>query len=366
MNDAKMKTVEQILSDQYDTMLEDIEKDKTNVEKVEIPEKAGSEAVETHETTETEEESGNDLELKQEEVISDESEEEPEYDLPPPERWQQEWKDIYNELPPKAKKLFAEDLFKPMQRSYTQATQQIAEMRKKIEPVMEILEKHGSVFEKAGMSPIEALRRQAAWAVHMQEVGVEQGLRDMQKSFGMNGAPGQDQDFDDEFMTPTEKRLKSELDALKQWKQQSEQRMQPPTPEQRAAMAQFQQAQHDLQKFVSEQKDGKPLHPHVEKVAPQIAGLLKGGLIKKVNEYGEPISFYNQIKQAYKMACDLDPSIKSASATANRQRQVDKAKAAQDVSVVTTTPSRTTEQIPTMSLSDRVEAEFERLSRRAS
>jgi hypothetical protein len=115
--------------------------------------------------------------------------------------------------------------------------------------------------------------------------------------------------------------------------------------------------------FINEQKDGKPAHPHVEKVAPAIVGLIRGGLVPPVNEYGQPIPVRDQLARAYKMACDMDASIRPASTPKNHSRQVAKARAAGSVGVVAKSPAGQAD-VPERSIQEDLEATFERLSRR--
>jgi hypothetical protein len=212
-----------------------------------------------------------------------------------------------------------------------------------------------------GINPAEAFRRQMAWASHLARVGPEQGMKDMAASYGMESAqPGQEE----QYLTPVERSLQTRVDQLTDAVQGQQLHSQ---NEQQAANDQFQKARFNevqvgLQTFINEQKDGKPAHPHVEKVAPAIAGIIRGGLVNQANEYGQPVPVRDQLAQAYKMACDMDPSIRSAAV--GNVGQVARAKAAQKIGVVTNNPV-TGEPIETQSVSERIEDLYDKLNRRA-
>ena len=330
------------IADQYDALeaessgMEETETEITEDAEVEVSAEEAEETTEELETEQVEEQVTEDTDLEeQQEVIA---EEEPEYNEPPPERWTQDMRDIYSKLPPDAREMMVENVYKPMQREYTKSTTELSNMRKGLEPLMQMMEQHRGAFERSGMSMQEAIQRQTAWAAHFLDVGAEQGLKDMSASYGFGE---RDDSNGDEYMTPVERQLKQQQDRieqrLNQQDQASEKRTQTETEE--GMQRRYQEAQRSLHQFANEQKDGKLVHPHVEKVAPQIAGLLKSGLVTQVDDYGQPVPFDIQLTQAYKMACDMNPSIKTVAASKLNKRQVERAKTAQSVDVVTTLPS---------------------------
>jgi hypothetical protein len=158
--------------------------------------------------------------------------------------------------------------------------------------------------------------------------------------------------------------MKTRLETLEQQVTHSQQAVQQQQVQQQQAVQQqrYQEVQSGLIDFINEQKDGKPAHPHIETVAPQITGLLRGGLIPATNEYGQAVPVRDQLAAAYKMACDMNPSIKTASGRSN-QRQVAKVKAAEGVGVVAKSPASQTRQREG-NISDDLSATFDSLSRR--
>ena len=373
MRNEEGKSLEDAISDTFDTMVaeEEIEAETTeteteNVEEVEVS------AEETEERTE--EDAPEEIKAEGDEVTLDSEgdeivvEAEAEYDEPAPERWSADMKEVYDRIPPEARKLMVEKVFKPMQRQYTESTTEMKQMREKIAPVMKIMEEYGGAFSDVGANPVDAIRRQAAWAAYFVKHGAEKGMTEMAKSFGVKGfTDGQAQDAEEEYMTPVERRLSAQVEnvtsLLNQQQQTSAQRSK--QQQQDNAQARYKSVHTELQSFINEQKDGKPLHPHVEKVAPQIAGLMKSGLVTQVDESGQPVPFKAQIGQAYKMAVDMNPSLRSAITPQSRQRQVAKVKAAQNVGVVTTLSSSRADDSPQLTTSDAVEKAFNQLERRS-
>jgi hypothetical protein len=329
----------------------------------EVDEEVASETDEEGEPEEAEE--GEDEPLTEEETQEQEMAEAEDsgYTEPAPERWPNEIKEVYNSLPPEARKAMLEGIYKPMQASYTRTTQELAQERKRIEPVQEILEQYRNDFERMGVEPTEALRRQMAWASHFARVGSEQGLRDMAAAYGHDNTQVTGQQ-EEEYLTPMERAMKTRLDTLEQtFTQQQQSQAQQAEAQQQAMMQQrYNEVQQGLQDFISEQKDGKPAHPHIETVAPQISGLLRGGLIPASDEYGQPIPVRDQLATAYQMACNMNPALRTASGRSN-QRQVARARSAESVGVVAKSPASQT-SVREGSISDDLSATFDSLSRR--
>ncbi len=91
-----------------------------------------------------------------------------------------------------------------------------------------------------------------------------------------------------------------------------------------------------------------------------MAGLIRGGLVTRTDQYGQGVPYRDQVAQAYKLACDMNPAIASAT---NNAGQVSRAKAA-NKGVVTKVPGRQIE-VEELSLSDDIEATYDKLARKA-
>jgi hypothetical protein len=329
------------------------------------------ETVETgddYEGVEASDESDYDAEEHQE--ISEELQEEiqdaadSDYNEPAPERWPDEMKEVYNSQPPAVRQAMLENLYKPMQRRYTEATQQLSEMRKTVEPMLNSLNQHQEVFQRMGVNPQQVFETQMAWAAHLQRVGAEQGLKDMAQAYGVGGEQPIGQG--DELLTPFERAMKQQVEGLQQQVAGFQQHQQ--QTETQAQQQQFnaykQEIETGLQTFINEKtNDGKPKHPHVEQVASNIAGIIRGGLIKRTDDYGQPVPIRDQLAQAYDMACNLDPSIRPPVG----RRQASRASAAQKVDVVSSVPAgRGQAEDDEMDISSFIEKTYDSLSRRSA
>jgi hypothetical protein len=297
-----------------------------------------------------------------EEEIAQGEDDQVEYNEPAPERWPEELKTAYNALPPQAKQMMLEQVYKPMQRQYTESTQQMAEQRKALEPMLQTLNQHAQDFESAGINPVEAFNRQMAWSAHFAKVGPEQGARDLAKAYGQ--ATGQEADKKDIYLTPVEKAQQREIDAMKRQLQDVGQmtQQQQEQAQQRAMQERQMQVRNTITAFANETRDGKPTHPHVEKVSAQMAGLIKGGLVARTDEYGQPVPYSQQLGQAYKMACEMDPSIRSVRDTRTRKEQVARASAA-NREVVSKSPSQDVNVENTGSLHDSISDLYDKMDR---
>ena len=256
-------------------------------------------------------------------------------------------------------------IYKPMQASYTQATQELAGMRQSVQPMLETLQQHQNVFERLGVNPVEAFRTQMAWSAHLAQVGPEQALKDMAAAYGVQADKLAEKDgISDEYLTPFERQMKAQVEAQNQQLQglMGTLQQQQESQTQQQQMARYQEVQQGLNDFISEQKDGKPAHPHIEKVAPAIAGLIRGGLVRSTNEYGQPLNVRDQVAQAYEMAVNMDPALRTASSPPN-SGQVQRNKAARSVEVVAKSPASSV-NVPNQSLTADLDEVFDELNRR--
>lgn len=358
--ESDSKSLNEVLEEQWDEM--EASEETTDEELDAAEQKAETQEHEAEAEADAEETSG---EEESKEELKEEIKEaaESDYNEPAPERWPEDIQKVYNGLPPEARKAMLEGIYKPMQRSYTQATQELSQMRNQFNPVLETMEQHRPVFQHAGVDPVQAFQTQMAWAAHLQRVGPEQGLLDMQQAYGVGTQKPEGQE---PYLTPTERAFKQQIDALQQQVAGQQNQFQQTSEQQQQAQiaAQRNEIQQNLNTFINEKtEDGNLAHPHVERLASNIAGIIRGGLVSKADEYGNPISMRDQLASAYSMACNLDPSTRTQPVNTG---QADLAKAAQKVDVVTKHPAAhvaTDDDIP---MSDFIEKQWERMSRRSA
>ena len=367
--ETESENLNDVIANTFDELEAQGESVETDEPEVEVSAEDTTEVVEaeqedTEEITEeveaSEKTEGNEVTEELQEEIQEAADSD--YNEPAPDRWADDIKEVYNALPPHARKAMLEGIYKPMQRSYTQSTQELAQMRSQIQPMLEAAEHYRGDFERMGVNPVEAFRTQLAWAAHLHKVGAEQGLRDMSQAYGLGDKPSGGQE-NDEYLTPTERALKKQVTDLEQ-KISGTQK----TIEERNAAevahrqnAYKQEVQSTLHQFVTEKtEDGSLKHPHMKSVANGVAGILRGGLVKNTDDYGQPVSVYDQIAQAYHMACNLNPATRTL---APKKRQVSNAKSAQKVSVVTKHPA-TEQSSEGMPMSSFIEKTYDELAGR--
>ena len=169
------------------------------------------------------------------------------------------------------------------------------------------------------------------------------------------------------YLTPVEKAQQARLDRIEGQLQTRDQQDQ---QRQQQNLQQYQQQRQDavrnsISAFANEMQDGKPTHPHLEKVSVQMAGLIKGGLVHRTNEYGQPIPYEQQLGQAYQMACEMDPSIRGLRDTRTRKEQVAKVTAASR-DVVSKTPGSDADMSDDRPLGESISDLYDKLDRSAA
>lgn len=250
-----------------------------------------------------------------------------EYNEPPLERWPNEWKEAYNALPSSAKKHFMEG-FKHMQRSHNERMQQIAHMRRSIEPYLNVVQRHQEAFQRMGVAPEVAFEQQLAWAAHIQQVGMEQGLKDWAAAHRIDPAMlAQQQQAEDEgYWTPNERKLLEENRAVTEKLSQVEQALQGLAHQEaaKAQAARVQEVSSHLQHFLSEtDSEGHPAHPHIDRVKGEMSRMIQTGYIPAVDEQGNRIPDYHRLKMAYERAVYADPELRATLAQSNASSNIE-------------------------------------------
>jgi len=293
----------------------------------------------------------------------------PVYNEPAPQRWPAEIANVYNALPAAAKQAMMEGFYKPMQRQYTQATQELADARRTVEPLVQSLSQFRADFERAGIDPLTAFNRQMQWSARIAQVGPEQGIRELAKSYGVKlETLAVDPNQSQEYLTPFERSMKEKFEFFDNFIANSQQSaaQQAQERETQALNYRYAEVQSGLHEFINEQtQDGRPAHPHVEALAPLIAGLLRENKIPEVDNFGRPIPVPLRLEYAYNTALDIASKVGGAAPQSTNQRQVQRAKAARDVGVVTKIPSGKQEPAD-KSWGEEVEDVYDALARRVS
>jgi hypothetical protein len=214
-----------------------------------------------------------------------------------------------------------------------------------------------------GVNPVEAFQTQMAWISHLNKVGAEQGIRDMALAYGVGEKPKAGQE---EYLTPTERGFKQQVADLTAKINEQSDTTKKFTDTQRndQITAQQNEVKSHLDTFINEKTDdGKLAHPHVEKVASNIAGILRGGLIPKADEYGNAIPMRDQLQKAYTMACNLDPALRTPAPNPRQATLIDKTDKSQ---VVAKTPAGQVDTTVDEPIGSFIEKEWERLDAKSA
>lgn len=220
-----------------------------------------------------------------------------------PHTWPAEWKETFNKLAPEAKAISLQmNAF--MEQGFQKKMGMLGKKGRELDSIERAVKPHMDRLHRAGLAPEIAIQRALAWDLHIQQNGA-QGLADMAKAYGFDPAQIQPQG-EQEYMTPTERSLKKQLEAVLQQVNGFQQNQNQWTQQQQEAWQRQQEdwAVNTLQQFVTAtDPSGKPLHPHVPRLQGMMARLINSRLAGSLDE-------------AYEMAENLDPETRAA-----RQRQ---------------------------------------------
>ncbi len=293
---------------------------------------------ETDEPEETEQEESSDGEEAEEteEVVSETEEE----DLLAPHTWPGEWKETFTKLPADAKKVMLR-MNSDMVNGFSQKMGQLGRMKRELDGLQKSVQPHMDRLQRAGISPEIAIQRALQWDAYIEQNGAK-GLMEYAKAKGLD--PGQlSQTGQEEYLTPTERQMKQELDSLRQAHQQMQQfvQHQNQTTQQQSLAQRAAHANRVLHDFVNEKNpDGKPAHPLVSNestaplVAPFMADLIQTGKAR-------------DLKQAYDMAVWAIPETRQilerqrskANSEANK-RKVDSVRRASKAGITSKSPGK--------------------------
>jgi hypothetical protein len=274
------------------------------------------EATEAEDHSEEVEEEGHD-EIEASEA-SDEPVEAPVAEVLPdaPVTWRQEWKDAFNSITdPKMRNVFV-DMNKQMNAAFTKSMMEAARVRKDNQRVAEVVTPHIERLQRAGISPDVAIARALGWDAHMQKDPV-QGWLDYGKAMGIDTDQVMQQASQEQmYLTPQER-------AIQQSAQQQQQELQ----RMRQEWNQYQQTQQQaewrnrqanayqmLDQFMNaKDSSGRPLHPYIEHVAPQMTDFIQKNAAP-------------DLESAYQMALAVRPDVRAALQQSRQAGQVKAAK----------------------------------------
>lgn len=244
-----------------------------------------------------------------------------------PDAWSADWKAKAATLPPDQQNLLVEQ-YKAMQGSYTQKSQELAQQRKEHEPLLTTVNKWNGYFQQVGMTPDKAIeyllnaeymlrtgtpeQKQAALAAIVRDYGLSQT--------GQQPAAYSQRD-------PEVADLRQRLSALQDTIENSEQ----------------QKLKSEIDAF-SQAKDqnGQILHPHFDRVRETMGRLLDSSqAIDLETAYAKAVRLDDEL---FKQTVESERKRVADEADKARQEAVDKAKRAQPTRSSDGSPKLTAER----------------------
>lgn len=306
-------------------------------------------AAETEETESTADtESAEEAEAAPEETQAsgdsdaEEAEETDESPIEPPQQWAEEDKEVFRNLPKEGQD-FLLRRHRDMEADYTRKTQEVADVRKALEPIQQSLELNGisqgdyisrlrAADQYLAQSPKEAIQWLANnYGVNLSEVG--------------QSGESEDDEFKDPYVQQLERKVQ-ELEGKFQSREQQEQ----------------EQSQQQLVQQVNEfaqatDESGNTKHPHFEEVKTHMGALMQSGAA-------------NTLEEAYDQAVWARPDLreklledqKRQAAQQEEQRRKEKAQKAKKASTPASNGTTTESTEAPADLRSDLERNFDKLT----
>jgi len=249
------------------------------------------------------------------------SEEEQAEVLDVPEDFPADRREALAALPAEARKVVL-DQYKDFQAGFTKKTQELAEQRRAVEPVTQLLESHKDYFARRGIP--EAQRAQAISSLIQAENILSSGTPEQKRSYfhklardyGINlASPGSE---DTEYEDPQIASHDPRVDQLVQRFQERERR---------EVMERQQELQRDIEAFqAAVDEQGNPKHPHFEQVRGTMSQLLESGVVENLDDaYGRAVRLDDTL---FNESLERERQKVAEAEAKKRQEAVEKAKAA--------------------------------------
>lgn len=264
-----------------------------------------------------------------------------------PQHWAAQDKELFGKLPPEGQK-FLLDRHRAMEGDYTRRMQEIAPLRKAVEPWSQYLTQIRATPEQAFDALIGMEHTLRTGSPEQKQQALQQLAADYEITLGQAAQPAAD-----EYVDPQVMALNQKLAQLEAWKNSREQR-------EEQYQRQQQQQEHSklvstLDAFVAEKTEaGAPAHPHYEAVRATMGALMSGGQA-------------DDLKTAYDMAVWARPDLRQQLVAAQQEAAV--RKSAEDAKVkaqkantaaasITGTPAGATSPAPANTLREEIARAF--------
>jgi hypothetical protein len=188
--------------------------------------------------------------------------------------WAPEKRAAFEKLPPEAQAV-AMDIAKDLQAEFTRKTQETADWKKKVEPVLSTLAKEQDLWADQGLNPLQAFQNYANIERTLKFGNFSDKIGLVQQICDVYGIPFQAPQAADPYQAALHDqnaavaREKANSEGLKRQLQSFE------TQEINRTIEQFSSAKNP---------DGTPAHPHFETVKPAMSALLTSGRAQTLDE----------------------------------------------------------------------------------
>ena len=234
--------------------------------------------------------------------------------IPPPTNWSLKDQETFKELTPKAQHFLLERS-RGMEAAHTQRSQELAEIRRSIEPLARSMQQYEGYFQQTGATPQEVFNTFMQIDYGLRSGSVENKyeiLRSLIRSYGIPapGEGGAQQTSPQQTRDPRVDQVMNQLQSMQGQAAEAARMNQ-------AALA---QSKRELVQSFAEQKgeDGQPLHPYFGEVEGLMATLAQTEVARGVQP---------DLQQLYEQACYANPTVRqriladqNAQATVERQR----------------------------------------------
>lgn len=255
-----------------------------------------------------------------------------------PHKWPAEWKDKFGKLPPEAQAI-ALEVNNLMERGFSSKMSMLAKKGRELDSIERSVQPHMNRLHRAGITPELAVQRALAWDQHIQEHGPK-GLMDMAQAYGFQ--PQQMQPQREEYLTPTERALKQQLEEMQGRLNGFEQNTQQMTEAQQAKELRDREdwAANSLQAFMTAtDPDGKPKYPYLRHVQGIMARNINQGRARSLEE--AYVLSMNEVQGLLKV---MYPGIGAAPAgqaapSLSESRKVEEVRRASNTGIVSKSPT---------------------------
>ena len=222
--------------------------------------------------------------------------------LAAPKHWSDEDRKVFEALDAGAQE-FLLRRHREMEADYTKKTTEVAEQRKAIEPLEQVLAPYRSAWSTHGVSDAQAMQRllQAQASLATNPV---QTLQYLAQTYNVDLSQLTPADTQSDYTDPEVKALRDEINQLRTHLTQRDTEQ---------SNVQQQTLQQQIDSFANEaDTDGNVLHPHFATVQNRMAAL-----INAERQLGNTLT----LKDAYDQAVQLDPTVRVHAESAARKLQ---------------------------------------------